>query len=220
MGVIKLVIADDQELIRESLSIVLEMDDEIEIVGSAENGTEAIELCGQHHPDTILMDINMPVMDGISATKIIKQRWPEMKVIILTTFQEINYVVDALAIGAEGYLLKAIHPRDLLAGIKLIHKGGTLLTQDLAKLLVQQIHNPETPPSLHDNKNNYDLTEREEEVLTCIAQGLTNKLIAEKLFLSEGTVKNYISSIYHKLDVKDRYSATLKAKQEGLTRGI
>lgn len=219
MSVIKLVIADDQELIRESLSIVLDMDDDMEIVGLAENGAEAIDLCQQQHPDMILMDINMPEMDGISATKIIKQRWPETKVIILTTFQEVNYVIDALAIGAEGYLLKAIHPKDLLAGIKLIHKGGTLLPQDLAKLLVQQINSPE-PRAPQEVKNNYDLTEREEEVLECIAQGLSNRLIAERLFLSEGTVKNYISSIYHKLDVKDRFQAALKAKEEGLTGGI
>ncbi|WP_066307101.1 response regulator transcription factor [Bacillus sp. FJAT-29814] len=219
MSVIKLVIADDQELIRESLSIVLDMDDDMEIVGLAENGAEAIDLCQQQQPDMVLMDINMPEMDGISATKIIKQRWPETKVIILTTFQEVNYVIDALAIGAEGYLLKAIHPKDLLAGIKLIHKGGTLLPQDLAKLLVQQINSPE-PHAPQENKNNYDLTEREEEVLECIAQGLSNRLIAERLFLSEGTVKNYISSIYHKLDVKDRFQAALKAKEEGLTGGI
>lgn len=219
MSVIKLVIADDQELIRESLSIVLDMDDDMEIVGLAENGAEAIDLCQQQQPDMILMDINMPEMDGISATKIIKQRWPETKVIILTTFQEVNYVIDALAIGAEGYLLKAIHPKDLLAGIKLIHKGGTLLPQDLAKLLVQQINSPE-PRAPQEVKNNYDLTEREEEVLECIAQGLSNRLIAERLFLSEGTVKNYISSIYHKLDVKDRFQAALKAKEEGLTGGI
>ncbi|MBS4214603.1 response regulator [Neobacillus rhizophilus] len=215
MSVIRLLIADDQELIRESLSIVLDMDDEIEIVGLAENGAEAIELCEQHKPNTILMDINMPVMDGISATKIIKQRWPDIKIIILTTFQEVNHVIDSLTLGAEGYLLKAIHPKDLLAGIKLIHKGGTLLPQDLAKLLVQQINSPETQ-SLQGNKNQYDLTEREEEVLKCIAQGLSNKLIAERLFLSEGTVKNYISSIYHKLDVKDRFQAAVKAQQEGL----
>ncbi|WP_284035820.1 response regulator transcription factor [Neobacillus sp. 114] len=215
MSIIKLLIADDQELIRESLSIVLDMDDDIEIIGLAENGAVAIELCEQHKPNTILMDINMPVMDGISATKIIKQRWPDIKIIILTTFQEVNHVIDSLTLGAEGYLLKAIHPKDLLAGIKLIHKGGTLLPQDLAKLLVQQINSPETQ-SLQGNKNQYDLTEREEEVLKCIAQGLSNKLIAERLFLSEGTVKNYISSIYHKLDVKDRFQAAVKAQQEGL----
>ncbi|WP_462409897.1 response regulator [Neobacillus sp. Marseille-QA0830] len=215
MSGIKLVIADDQELIRESLSIVLDMDNEIEIVGLAENGAEAITLCEQLSPSTILMDINMPVMDGISATKVIKQRWPDIKVMMLTTFQEVHHVIEALSLGAEGYLLKAIHPKDLIAGIKLIHKGGTLLPQDLAKLLVQQI-NSHPAPDVQSNKNQYELTEREEDVLECIAQGLSNKNIAEKLFLSEGTVKNYISSIYHKLDVKDRFQAALKAQQEGL----
>lgn len=215
MSGIKLIIADDQELIRESLSIVLDMDDEIEIIGLAENGVEAIQLCEQLKPSTILMDINMPEMDGISATKMIKKRWPDIKVIILTTFQDINLVIDALTIGAEGYLLKAIHPKDLLAGIKLIHKGGTLIPQDLAKLLVQQINSKESTVQPGPPKQ-YDLTEREEEVLECLAQGLSNKNIAERLFLSEGTVKNYISNIYHKLDVKDRFQAALKAQQEGL----
>ncbi|MFT4413983.1 response regulator [Fredinandcohnia humi] len=218
MSAIKLIIADDQELIRESLSIVLDMDEDIEIVGLAENGAEAISLCEQQKPTIILMDINMPQMDGITATKIIKQRWPDVKVMILTTFQEVNHVIDALTIGAEGYLLKAIHPKDLLAGIKLLHKGGTLLPQDLAKLLVQQIQSNENvgSDSKETSVTKYDLTEREEEVLECLALGLSNKLIAERLFLSEGTVKNYISSIYHKLDVKDRFQAAFKAQQEGL----
>lgn len=216
MSAIKLVIADDQELIRESLSIVLDMDDEIEVVGLAENGAEAVTLCEKISPNIILMDIHMPELDGIAATKIIKQRWPDTKVLILTTFQEVHHVIDALTIGAEGYLLKAIHPKDLLAGIKLIHKGGTLLPQDLAKLLVQQINNPEVSSSTTGNSQNYDLTEREVDVLECLAHGLSNKQIAERLFLSEGTVKNYISNIYHKLDVKDRIQAAFKAQKEGL----
>ncbi|MEH7235723.1 response regulator transcription factor [Bacillus sp. JJ1562] len=215
MSLIKLLLVDDQELIRESLSIVLSMDNEIEIVGLAQNGIEAIGLCEQHKPTIILMDINMPEMNGIEATKIIKQRWPDIKIIILTTFQEVNHVIDALKIGAEGYLLKAIHPKDLLSGIKLIHKGGTLLPQDLAKLLVQQINSNEGS-STKENTTRYNLTDREEEVLECLALGLSNKHIAERLFLSEGTVKNYISNIYHKLDVKDRFQAALKAQQEGL----
>ncbi|MFS0862678.1 response regulator [Fredinandcohnia sp. 179-A 10B2 NHS] len=216
MSAIKLVIADDQELIRESLSIVLDMDDEIEVVGLAENGAEAVSLCEKISPNIILMDIHMPEMDGIAATKIIKQRWPNTKVLILTTFQEVHHVIDALTIGADGYLLKAIHPKDLLAGIKLIHKGGTLLPQDLAKLLVQQINNPEVSTNTTGNSTNYDLTEREVDVLECLAHGLSNKQIAERLFLSEGTVKNYISNIYHKLDVKDRIQAAFKAQKEGL----
>lgn len=215
MNEINLLLVDDQELIRESLSIVLNMDPEINVIGLAENGIKAITICEEQVPNIVLMDINMPEMDGIAATKIIKQRWPQTKVIILTTFQEINHVIDALTIGAEGYLLKAIHPQDLISGIKLIHKGGTLLPQDLAKLLVQQIKQGEDSTE-QKSASKYDLTEREEQVLECLSFGLGNKQIAERLFLSEGTVKNYISSIYHKLDVKDRFQAAQKAQKEGL----
>lgn len=215
MTAIKLLLVDDQELIRESLSIVLNMDTELEVIGMAGNGIEAIEYCEYHQPNIVLMDIRMPEMDGIAATRKIKERWPQIRVIILTTFQEINHVVEALSIGAEGYLLKAIHPNDLISGIILIHRGGTLLPQNMAKLLVQQIHSKgDSPTEIKDTK--YGLTEREEQILESISHGLSNKHIAEKLFLSEGTVKNYISSIYHKLDVKDRFQAALKAQEENL----
>jgi DNA-binding NarL/FixJ family response regulator len=212
MKKIKLMLADDQELIRESLAFVLNTDTELEVVALAANGQEAINLCEQTKPNVILMDIQMPVMDGIAATRTIKQRWPETRIVILTTFQEIHHVVEALSIGAEGYLLKAIHPKDLIAGIKLIHSGGTLLPNDLAKLLVQQL-NPAAPTQIPPSPQ-YDLTEREVQVLECLANGLSNKQTADRLFLSEGTVKNYISSLYHKLDVKNRYQAVHKAKEE------
>ncbi|GAA0321716.1 response regulator transcription factor [Bacillus carboniphilus] len=208
---IKVLLVDDQELIRESLSIVLDMDEDLEVVGIAANGQEALFLCEDLQPDVVLMDIHMPVMDGMAATKEVKEKWPGIKVIILTTFQEINHVVDALTIGAEGYLLKAIHPKDLISGIKLIHHGGTLLPQDLAKLLVQKLQKDE--PVKNDK---FGLTDRELEVLTSLSQGLGNKQIAERLFLSEGTVKNYISNIYHKLEVKDRFQAAQKAQEEKL----
>lgn len=213
MSIIKLMVVDDQELIRESISFVLNTDEEIDVIGIAGNGEEAIQLCRTNKPDVILMDIQMPIMDGISATKTIKKQWPECKIIILTTFQDIDHVVEALSIGAEGYLLKAIHPKDLISGIKLIYKGGTLLPQDLAKLLFQQIQPPSEPSKPVPR---YDLTEREIQILECLSLGLNNKAIAERVFLSEGTVKNYISSIYHKLDVKDRFEAAFKAKEEEL----
>ncbi|MFD1735059.1 response regulator [Bacillus salitolerans] len=214
---INLLLVDDQELIRESLAIVLGMDPEINIVGLSQNGVEAISFCETNRPDIILMDINMPVMNGIDATKQIKRKFPEIKILILTTFQEVNHVVDALSIGAEGYLLKAIHPKDLIAGIKLVFRGGTLLPNDLAKLLMKQINQPiESTQIPIDPATKYGLTEREVQILECISHGLSNKLIAERLFLSEGTVKNYISSIYHKLDVKDRLQAALKADKEEL----
>lgn len=215
MDTIKLLLVDDQELIRESLSVVLNIDSDLTVVGLAENGQQAIELCERTNPDVVLMDINMPVMDGISATKLIKERFPSIRILILTTFQEIQNVVEALSIGAEGYLLKAIHPNDLIAGIKLIHRGGTLLPHDLALKLVQQLNSPEKAHN-SNGPTTYGLTEREIDVLKSLAHGLGNKQIAQKLFLSEGTVKNYISSIYHKLDVKDRFQAALKAKEENL----
>jgi DNA-binding NarL/FixJ family response regulator len=210
MKKIKLLLVDDQELIRESLAFVLNTDPDIEVVGLAANGEEGIQLCEKLQPSLVLMDIQMPVVDGIQATKVIKQKWPEIKVMILTTFQEVEQVVEALSLGAEGYLLKAIHPKDLISGIKHIHNDGTLLSPNLAKALVEQIQNPKEKKA----KPKYGLTEREEQILKLLSQGLNNKQISERLFLSEGTVKNYISSIYHKLDVKDRFQAALKAKEE------
>ncbi|RUL54677.1 response regulator transcription factor [Lysinibacillus antri] len=211
MKKIKLLLVDDQELIRESLAFVLNTDEDIEVVGLAANGQEAITLCELLSPSIVLMDIQMPVLNGIDATRIVKERWPNIKVMILTTFQEVDYVSEALSIGAEGFLLKAIHPKELISGIKHIHNEGTLVSQSLAKMLLAQInHSKET------NEKAYGLTEREVQVLKCLSQGLSNKNISEKLFLSEGTVKNYISSIYHKLDVKNRYEATMKAKGERL----
>jgi DNA-binding NarL/FixJ family response regulator len=177
------------------------------------------------------MDIHMPVMDGVEATRQIKTKWPHIRVIILTTFQEVNYVVDALSAGAEGYLLKAIHPKDLAAGIKWVSQGGTLIPQDIAKLLVQQLQADAAKGSAGETvqadsasgsgdaaarTEAYGLSDREQQVLQGIADGLSNKEIAEKLYLSEGTVKNYISSIYSKLDVRDRIQASRKAHDEGM----
>ncbi|OCT11166.1 DNA-binding response regulator [Paenibacillus pectinilyticus] len=221
---LKLLLVDDQDLIRESLHIVLGMDPDIDVVGLAENGHVAVQQCEENQPDVVLMDIHMPIMDGVEATRQIKTAWPHIRVIILTTFQEIGYVVDALSAGAEGYLLKAIHPKDLAAGIKWVHQGGTLIPHDIAKMLVQQARDGggSGSPSSSDDKDAslradaYGLSERELQVLQSIADGLNNREIAEKLFLSEGTVKNYISNIYSKMDVRDRVQASKKAHDEGM----
>lgn len=218
---IKLLLVDDQELIRESLQIILNMDPEMEVLGLAENGQTAIDLLEHTKPNVILMDINMPILNGIDATRHIKKNWPEIRIIMLTTFQEIEHVKEALSIGAEGYLLKAIHPHDLISGIKLIHRGGTLLPQNLAKLLIEQLNDAmflkqPTLPIENEKAEKYRLSERELQVLQLLALGLSNRNIAERLFLSEGTVKNYVSSLYSKLDVKDRLEAVLKAKEDHL----
>ncbi|MDQ1911088.1 response regulator transcription factor [Paenibacillus sp. GD4] len=222
---IRIMLVDDQDLIRESLHIVLDMDPELSVEGLAENGQAAVELAQHIRPDVILMDIHMPVMDGVGATRRIKGLLPETKIIILTTFQEVNYVVEALAAGAEGYLLKAIHPKELAAGLKWVHRGGTLIPQEIALLLVKQLKSPQAESAaavsaavLEERRKpeEYGLSEREFQVLKAISEGLSNREIAGKLFLSEGTVKNYISSIYAKLDVRDRLQASLKAREEGM----
>ncbi|MGN7358922.1 response regulator [Paenibacillus sp. SAF-054] len=213
MANIKVLIADDQELILESLNIVLSMQEDIEIVGLAKNGEEAIQGCEQVQPDLVLMDINMPVMDGVAATAQIKKRMPGIKIIILTSYQEVEYVLAALSHGAEGYLLKAIHPTDLAAGIRVVHAGGTLITQEMANKMIKRIN---LNSSSAAKSNEYGLSAREIEVLHKLAGGLRNQDIAEALFLSEGTVKNYISTIYSKLQVNGRREAARKARESGI----
>ncbi len=219
---IKVLIVDDQELIRESLSIVLNMEEQLTVVGLAEDGNAAVNLCESVGPDVVLMDINMPNMDGVTATKVIKEKWPQIKVMILTSYKDVDYVVSALANGAEGYLLKSLHPRSLASSIRLVHSGGTLITKEMAASLINnQVHKEEEVPSVHNEDRLqhliqlYGLSEREVEVLKLLAKGLRNSDISERLFLSGGTVKNYISNIYAKLEVKGRREAANKAKDEG-----
>ena len=208
---------DDQELIRMSLSIVLGGETDFEIVGVAEQGKMAIDLTRQLSPDVVLMDIHMPLMDGVEATRKIKSEFPNVKVMILTTFEELGYVRDALGAGAEGYVLKAIQPKDLAAGVRLVHHGGTLITQEIAKQLIAQWINPlNQAVEERTKKNNFRLTERETQVLEQLSNGSTNREIALKLFLTEGTVKNYISNIYSKLEVTGRHKAVFKAKEQGI----
>ncbi|OXL85704.1 DNA-binding response regulator [Paenibacillus sp. SSG-1] len=211
MEKIKVLLADDQELILESLHIVLSMEPDLEIVGLARNGEEAVKGCEQLMPDMVLMDVNMPVMDGVAATALIKERMPATKIIMLTSYKEVEYVLAALSHGAEGYLLKAIHPKDLAAGIRVVQAGGTLISQEMASKMIKNMNS--ATPAKH---NEFGLTAREIEVLHKLAAGLRNQEIAEALFLSEGTVKNYISTIYSKLNVKGRREATQKARDSGM----
>lgn len=219
MIMIKAAIVEDQEILRKSLKIVIENISDIEIVGTAENGEEAIALCERENLDILLMDIQMPVMDGVKATEEIKKRWPNIKVIILTTFQDVTHVLNALNAGAEGYILKAVDPEYLVQGIKMVYYGGSLIPQQLAKEVFGQIqlkNNSHTDQDHNAMIHPYDLNHQEIKVLKCLTQGLSNKDITEKMFLSMGTVKNYVSTIYSKLNVKNRSSAITKAMEESL----
>ncbi|MGZ7445484.1 response regulator [Paenibacillus sp. TH7-28] len=206
---IKILLADDQPLIRESLRLLLgeEKDFVIAVVG---DGKQAIEFCEKNRPDIVLMDIHMPEMDGIAATKSIKETWPDIRIIMITTIEDGSLASEALRIGAEGYLLKSIHPKELAATIRLIYGGGTMISQDVAHQLFQSQTGDKA-------LNPYELTEREIEVLRCLSEGLRNKEIAQRLHLSEGTVRNYISSIYLKLQVNGREEAIEKARAQCLT---
>ncbi|WP_373233537.1 response regulator [Cohnella sp.] len=205
---IKILLADDQPLIRESLRLLLgeEQDFEVTVVG---DGKQAIMQCEQDRPDIVLMDINMPEMDGIAATKAINKSWPDIRIIMITTIEDVSLASEALRIGAKGYLLKSIHPKELAATIRLIYGGGTMISQDVAHQLFQHLSGDKAP-------NPYELTEREIDVLRCLTEGLRNKEIAQKLHLSEGTIRNYISFIYLKLQVNSREEAVEKARVECL----
>lgn len=218
---IRTIIVEDQELIRKSLKIVLESISDIKIIGMAANGEEAIQLCEEENPEMVLMDIQMPVMDGVKATEELKRRVPDVKVIILTTFQDITHVINALNAGAEGYILKAVDPQFLVNGIKLVYHGGSLIPQELAKEVYQTINKTIKEPEFiqpSQTTNSYELNQQELKVLKYLAQGLSNKAISERMFLSLGTVKNYISNIYSKLNVKNRTSAIMKAIEESIIK--
>jgi DNA-binding NarL/FixJ family response regulator len=217
---IRVILVEDQEIIRKSLRIVLNLNEDIDVVGTAGNGEEAVRLVGEQQPSIVLMDVQMPVMDGVEATEQIKRQYPDVKIIMLTTFADVQLVSGALQAGAEGYILKAIDPTDLAAAIRLVHRGETMISQEVAKALFAQplaaLGAVGATSAAAAKHTEYDLTERELQVLRCISDGLANRAIAEKLFLSEGTVKNYISTIYSKLNVRNRASAMKKVADEGL----
>jgi DNA-binding NarL/FixJ family response regulator len=203
---IKVMIVEDQELIRHSLEIVLSNKTNIAVVGTAKDGQEAVILCKKLMPNIILLDIRMPNMDGVAACKIIKERFPEIKIIVLTTFDDDEYVFNAIKYGASGYLLKGISVDELLSAIQTVWDGGTLITPIIASKLVSfftQLAKSNLPPIPATNHIN-ELQPTENKIVQLISQGFNNKEIAARLFLSEGTVRNNISSILTKLNLRDR----------------
>lgn len=201
---IKVLIVDDQSLIREGLTMMLSLYDTISLVGEATNGKEAIELLDKEEVDLILMDIRMPIMDGVEATKEIKENYPEVKVLILTTFNEDEYIFEGLRNGADGYLLKDISSQELVRAIKTVYEGNVLLQPDVArKMIGSMTYNNSTQNNL-DKDIFKDLTKKEYEIAQLIGEGSSNKEIAKALYITEGTVKNHITKILDKLDLRDR----------------
>jgi DNA-binding NarL/FixJ family response regulator len=202
---IQILIVDDQHIIRQGIKSMLECNTDMQVVGEAENGQKAIDKIAILHPDIALIDIRMPVMDGVAATKIISQSYPQTKVLVLTTFDDDEYVSQAMRLGAKGYLLKDTEPAEIAAAIRAVCKGHTQLGPGLLEkvLLPEQIPTPLPPPELAL------LTPRELEVLRLIASGANNREIAHTLFLSENTIKNYVTNILDRLNVRDRTQAAL-----------
>jgi DNA-binding NarL/FixJ family response regulator len=217
---IRVVIADDQTLFAGSLKIVLEGygNGEIEVTGVAYNGQEAVDLVEKTMPDLVLMDVRMPVMDGVEATRLIHNRYAQTKIMILTTFDDDDYVQHALANGAVAYVLKEIRPEELITAVKAVHSGSYLISPSVGSKLVNKIGSDTTERSKYEKQilelKKYfpSLSHREAEVLYLITQSYDNHEIAEELFIAEQTVKNYVSVIYTKLGVSDRVHAVRLVK--------
>lgn len=200
---IKVILVDDEQLIRSGLKIMLETYPDIEVIHQAGNGREAFECCKKEVPDVVLMDIRMPVSTGIEGTKLIKEAYPEVKIVMVTTFQDTEYIVEAMQYGASGYLLKDSSYEAIYDGIKVALSGKVVMDATVSEKLVMQ---PKAPASSMEETDisSFGLTEREIELIRLVSQGLNNKEISEALFLSEGTVKNNISTILSKLALRDR----------------
>ncbi|HEX7715078.1 MAG TPA: response regulator transcription factor [Bacillota bacterium] len=220
MDKIKVLLVDDQTLFVESLRTVLQtLAKDILVVAVAYDGPRALQLVAEKHPDVVLMDVRMPGMNGVETTKLIKERFPEIQVLMLTTFNDDDYVVEALKLEAVGYLLKDTPPAKLITAIRAVHDGGVLISQKVAAKVVTKLAN--TPEKDQDDETEtstavFELSSREKEVLRLLAQGFENGEIASKLYIAEQTVKNHISNIYSKLGVHDRLQAYRKAKEIGI----
>ncbi|GGB54796.1 histidine kinase [Lentibacillus populi] len=212
---IKVVLVDDQRIILDSLRTALEIQSQLQIVGMAESGEEALTLCTQTQPDIVLMDVNMPNMNGIEAMEVIKEKNSMIKVVILSSFEDVNQAVEALQKGANGYLLKSIQPKELMETLRFIHRGDTIIHHEIANQVFEELKDRNVSYEEY-NKNDYGLTPRELEIINYLAKGLRYKAIAARLYLSEGTVRNYASDMYAKLNVSNRDQAIEKCLEEGL----
>jgi DNA-binding NarL/FixJ family response regulator len=211
---IRLLICDDQPIVREGLRAVLIKTPEIVVVGEAQNGAEVIALIPSIQPDIVLMDLKMPVLDGVKATKIIRERYPKVRVLVLTTYDADEWVMDAIRNGAAGYLLKDTPREDLVRAIIDTMRGRNHIDSQVAGKLMTAFANQPASPVM--DAQLFALSDREREVFQLLGRGLNNSEIAQKLFITEGTVKNYVSTILSKLGVADRTQAALLAVRTGI----
>ncbi|HEX2909195.1 MAG TPA: response regulator transcription factor [Chloroflexia bacterium] len=228
-SIIRVLVVDDQQIIREGISTILSYQPGLEVVGKATNGQEAIDLTLQLKPDVVLMDVRMPVMNGVEATARLCQQHTSSKILMLTTFDDEEYITEALQAGASGYLLKDIPGKQLAQAIRSVQEGLYQLDSNVATKLMVSLNKvrENVPPVVPSNpvpvvqgstpaRRKFDLTERELEILKLLAGGATNREIAEQLFLAEGTVKNHISNILVRLGLRHRTDAALFARENDL----
>ena len=214
---IRVLLVDDQVLFREGLETLLSVHKDIQVVGNASNGQEAFDVAAHVRPDVVLMDVRMPVLDGVRATSLFKDALPQCKVIVLTTFDDDEYIFDALRSGAVGYLLKDVASAQLVEAIRAAARGESILEPSVAAKVIAEFSRVSSMvPSMQMEQLVEPLSERELEILSLIARGASNKEIAGQLFIAEGTVKNHVTHILGKLGVRDRTQAALKAKELGL----
>jgi DNA-binding NarL/FixJ family response regulator len=195
----KVLIVDDDALIRDSLKILIGMEADMEVAGTASNAQEAIVLCGQYQPDIVLMDIRMPVMDGVLGTKMIKSQFSNIKIIILTTFKDDEYIKEAIKNGASGYMLKSQSSDSIIESLRTVHKGSIVLEKEVAQSLTSMLKDTKKK-----QLSELEITEREWDVLKLVGEGFSNKEIADKLYLGEGTIRNYVTMLLEKLNLRDR----------------
>lgn len=203
---VRVVVADDHPVVRAGVTMVLGIDPDIDVVAEAGDGLEAVAAATEHRPDVVLMDLQMPELDGVGATERIRTELPDVHVLVLTTYDTDQSIVNAVEAGASGYLLKDAPPNELLAAIKVVARGESILPPEIAAKLMAKLREPKLP----------ELTTRELEVLRCVARGASNPAVAEELIISLATVKTHLIHIYQKLQVEDRTSAVTKGLELGL----
>lgn len=215
---VRILIVDDQELMRDGLATILELRQEIDVAGVASNGKEAFEKAGELRPDIVLMDIRMPIASGVEGTKLITAAYPDIKVLMLTTFNDSELIFEALEEGASGYLLKDMPTDAIVQAIMTVQSGGMVLPKELTADIVREMRRNQPAEQINTVPEIVkELTEREREVLQHLGLGLNNKEIAGKLYISEGTVKNHVSNLISKLQLRDRTQAAIFAVRYHIT---